>query len=117
MSEDSFSQPWEVRDLDIAFPAGALERMPAWEDIPEEYRSNSYREWPLKFWTDAFHWGIKNNVAIYPKNGIDPEKAFRHLRSIVGSFEPKHEHKMAALSYLTDKWFDSIEWERGDGPK
>jgi len=41
-----------------------------------------------------------------PKDGVDVKKAMRALKAALGSFEPKHEHKMAAVGYMLSQWFD-----------
>lgn len=41
------------------------------------------------------------------KDGIDPAKAKRHLMAVLGSFEPKHEHKEAGAGWLMSMWYES----------
>ena len=99
----------EVSDLDIAFGGRAMELLPAYTDIPEEFRDGRTK------WNDLvstwFFCGIKN-AQWKPKDGIDPEKAIRHIRACLGSFEPKHEHKEAGCAYLLSEFFDDVKYER-----
>lgn len=109
MPDTDFTQPWSVTDLDLVFPATALERMPAMEDIPEEFKRDRSR-WEALFWTHAMFGGIED-IHLIPVKGVDPEAAWRHLNSITGSYAPKHEHKEAALAYLTSLWFKAATWK------
>ncbi len=42
------------------------------------------------------------------KPGIDETDAKRHLKAVLGSFAPKHEHKEAACAYLMSLWFEDV---------
>jgi hypothetical protein len=42
---------------------------------------------------------------------VDGELAIRHLQVIQASFEPKHEHKEAAVAYLASLWFTDFDYE------
>lgn len=104
-----FSKPADIDTLTVVFPIRVLELMPAYVDIPKEFKT-----WPPhnrfgKFFSDMFYQGVTIKK-LTPKDGIDAKKAMRHLRTIAGSFEPKHEHKEAAFAYLMSLWFDDIEW-------
>jgi hypothetical protein len=101
--------PTKVTDVFLAFPADVTNMMPKWEAIPDEFKRGSTM-WN-RFFNDMFHVGIKN-VEMSPKTGIDPKLAFRHIKAISGSFQPKHEHKEAAVSYLLSQWFEDAKWER-----
>lgn len=96
----------DISDAMLAFPANVEGIMPAMKDIPEQYRrghtpANSFAaQW--------FFNGLKN-PKFYPKAGVNAEKAFNHLRCILGSFQPKHEHKEAAVAFLLDEWFEKYE--------
>lgn len=95
-----FEQPHEVDDVMLAFPSGLRNLMPAYDDIPDDFKKQS-NPW-VQFQQRWFFDGLKE----IPKarDGIDLKKALRHLKAIQGSFEPKHEHKEAAVAYLASKW-------------
>lgn len=95
-------QPIEVTDVQLAFPANVSQLMPAYEQIPVEFRRGE-SEW-VDWQSQWFYHGIKKLPT--PKPGVDLDKAIRHLRCIQGSFEPKHEHKQAAVAYLASLWFE-----------
>lgn len=103
-----WTKPQELDAVTCAFPANALEFMPAMADIPEEFENE--RMWE-RFVTEWFYFGLKN-LKVEPKEGIDKNIALRHIGAILGSFAPKHEHKEAAAAYLCSLWFKDASWER-----
>ena len=100
--------PQDVDDVVLAFPANVSHLMPPWDEIPDEFR----RDWQDGKWQnfvgDWFYRGLQN-PQFYPTRGIDAEKAYRHVSAILRSFEPKHEHKIAACAYLCSLWFEKVE--------
>ena len=105
MSEASkWSKPQPVTDLQIAFPANLRELMPAMDEIPSEFRRHNGTPWN-RWQAQWFFRGLER----FPdaKDGVDREQALRHLQAIQGSFEPKHEHKEAAVAYLASLWLQS----------
>lgn len=101
----------DVSDIEMAFPANVSHLMPKMEEIPDEFTS-SHGKWQQVF-SDLFYRGLVDSKWI-PKDGIDPEKAYRHLMCIVGSFEPSHQHKAAACAYLMSQWFEDVKYEAGE---
>ena len=103
----------EISALDAAFPAHALDWMPKWEDIPEEFRNmNSHTEWNEIVCAWFFH-GLPEDVRFYPRRGIDAEMAARVVGATLGSFAPKHEHKEAAAAYMLSCWFSKVKgWKK-----
>lgn len=98
--------PVVLQDVDVAFPARALEIMPSMSDIPERFRRDSP-------WHDLLHdvmfGDVKGEELGYDlKEGIDGETAVRHIFAIMGSYAPKHEHKLAAFAFLCDQWFEAV---------
>ena len=60
---------------------------------------------------DWFYHGLAS-LDLTPRQGVDAQKALRHLSAIQKSFESKHEHKEAAVAYLLSQWFeDEPKWE------
>lgn len=102
--------PQELSAVDAAFPATVEHLMPPMSEIPEEFTEwNRNNKWQ-KLIGDWFYSGLEIK-ALMPKEGIDPKKAMRHVGAILGSFEPKHEHKEAAAAYLMSLWFDDVQYE------
>jgi len=104
--------PVDVDDVTLAFPASIVEKyMPAMKDIP----AHIDRKWEDLISTWFFE-GV-SELKLTPKPGIDERKALRHIKAILGSFEPKHEHKEAAAAYLMSLWFDDVSYKAGKGKK
>jgi len=104
----------EVPELEAIFPGAVKHLMPRWEEIPAEFKEYRGTKWNGVF-NDWFYHGAKN-VKYKPKPGVDTAKAMRHVRAVMGSFEPKHEHKEAAVAYLLSQWFEDISYEKGGEP-
>lgn len=101
-----FSKPRDLSDVDVAFGAAGecLRLMPAMEDIPAEFKrwhGTPYNELQAKWFYEGLDAGV-----LVAKPGIDRNTALRHLQTIQGSWEPKHEHKEAGVAYLMSLWFD-----------
>jgi hypothetical protein len=101
-------KPITVADVDIAFGGNIWKLMPAMAKIPSEFHHGS-NKWN-KFMSDWFYRGLKN-LNVTPKKGIDEKAALRHLAAILKSWEPKHEHKEAAVAYLASLWFEDVTYE------
>lgn len=113
---DGFDQPHQVDDVLLAFPGDVRDLMPAMESIPEEFRDrNSRSSWNL-FVRDWFF--SSNHLAVWDlheRDGVDGNAAYRHLSVVIRSFQPKHEHKEAAVAWLLSRWFDHIEKKAPEG--
>lgn len=93
----------ELTAADVAFPATVRHLMPNMSDIPTDFKKWDGTKWN-KFFNDLFYCGVITD-GLVPVDGIDKSKALRHLKCVAGSFEPKHEHKAAAVAYLASLWF------------
>jgi hypothetical protein len=101
-----FTKPHDVSDALLAFPGSVRHLMPPREDCEAALKAmpDGGRGW-RQFQSQWFFEGISKN-AVKPKTGIDADRAFRHLATIQGSYEPEHEHKEAAVAYLASLWFE-----------
>ena len=99
-------KPQQVTKLDLAFPGSVSHLMPRYDEIPKEFKKDN-NPW-VKF-VDQWFFGGANAQALMAKKGIERHMALDHLRVIMGSFEPKHEHKISAVAYLLSQWFDFAE--------
>jgi hypothetical protein len=101
-------KPIEVTGLEIAFGGDMKKLLPPLNEIPEEFKRGRTK------WNDIvstwFFRGLKN-IKCKPKEGIDEKAALQHVRAIMASWEPKHEHKEAGCAYLLSEWFEDIEYE------
>lgn len=108
--ETTTANKWEtpkpVDTLSMVFgAAGRLsEYLPAWDEIPDEFKRHS-NPWCKKASLLFFEGGKLPKV----KDGVDANVAVRHLQTVLGSFDPKHEHKEAGAAYLLSLWCESPE--------
>lgn len=105
----------EMTAVEIVF--GGTKHMPKHEDIPEEFKDfNRLTKWNaiVERW---FFRGLPPDTELIPKEGVDPKKALRAIGAILGSFEPKHEHKVAACAYLLSEWFHDVRIPAGKGDR
>ena len=105
--DDQFAQPQAVDDLLLAFPAKLGALLPPIEIIPTDYPHR--QEWE-DFQHQWFAGTLPPGTEIEPAEGIDATAAGRHLTAILRSFEPKHEHKMAAAAWLASRWFVRVRY-------
>ncbi len=103
VEQQTWTLPTDVDDIMLAFPAGVVSNlMPPMDEIPSEFRNHSMSGWN-RWQAEWFFNGLKELPVA--KDGVDQHLAIRHLKAIQGSFEPKHEHKEAAVAYLASLWF------------
>lgn len=101
-------KPQEIDEITFAYPAKVKNLMPEYKDIPDEFKHHTGK-WNNIF-SKWFFEGLPQGTAFFPKENIDPEKAMRHINTIMRSFEPQHEHKEAACAYLMSLWFDDVKF-------
>lgn len=109
---------FEIQDVNASarpFAAGVSDLMPAWKDIPDEFKRHRGTKWNDLF-GDAFFSGLKD-MTLFPKEGVDPKKAMRHIRTVMSSFEPKHEHKEATVAFLFREWFEGVSYSSNGDKK
>ena len=95
----------EITDAELSL--GTTKALPAWNSIPEEFKSRETK-WN-KLVSDLFFGGV-TSLKLSPKDGVDTKAAVRAIRAHLGSWEPKHEHKESGVAYLLSQWFDAAEW-------
>lgn len=100
--------PIPVTDLEIAFPVSVRHLIPPYEEIPSEFKKVNGTKWNQLF-NEWFFDGV-SSLRLKPKDGINKSDAMRHIKCIMGSFQPKHEHKEAAVAYLMSLWFEDATW-------
>lgn len=92
---------------------GDIKHMPKYDTLPADFKrhnGNAYCN-AISHW--FFSGGkFEHNVLtidgtdFHPKAGVDARKALRAIKAVLGSFEPKHEHKEAACAFMLSEWFD-----------
>lgn len=102
----------EISDVMLVFPTDVSKLLPPWDDIPEDFKRErgDAKKW-IALVNTWFFSGLKN-LRLAPKDGVDQNKALRHVKACLGSFEPPHEHKTAGVAYLLSQWFDDATWEQ-----
>lgn len=101
----------DVDRLHAAFPTSIEGFIPNYKDLPKEY-TDGWTKWHGLV-SAMFFTGLKK-LELKPRLGVDKDKAIRHIRYVLGSFEPKHEHKTAGVAWLFNEWFEDGTWEQAD---
>jgi len=111
-------EPQLIDDSTFYYPARVKHLMPGSEEPGyPEYRKNwLHAGWGVQLFDDWFYSGLRL-LELVPKPGIDREVAFRHILTIMRSFEPSHEDKTAACGWLLEHWFESAIWETPQGKR
>lgn len=104
-----WSKPIPVSDIVLAFPAtvtGTL--LPPVEDIPKEF-------FGVNKWTRladlCFAGTPPDGTLVTTKPTLDYALVVRQLKVCLGSFEPKHENKIAGVAYLMSLFFTDVEFQ------
>lgn len=107
MSKNDLMKPKVVDQAMMTFPANVSDMLPVYAELHADFRTDEHPMCEV-----ANHWfryGLKQGVKLYPKPEISGEEVFRHLSCCMGSFQPKHEHKIAGVAFLLDLWLEKIE--------
>lgn len=101
--------PKEPSKIEQAFGAAGRvsDYLPPRDLIPKEF-DNWGNKWNRTA-SSWFHKGLPEGTKFIPKEGVDTEKALTHLATVLRSFEPKHEHKLAGVGWLMSLWFEDIQ--------
>ena len=97
----------EVPDFDmptVAFGA-RLDEYPEWDDLPDEFRKERHPCCDVASML-FFNGGELSDYGLKLKPEIDNKKALNAIRAWLGSWEPKHEHKIASVGYALSQWCD-----------
>ncbi len=97
----------EVDAVEAVFGCARVDNLiPKWDGIPEEFKRGNTK-WN-KLFSDWFFLGLEKGAEFKPKAGVDKAKALRHIRAVMSSFDPGHEHKEAAVAYMLSEWFEDV---------
>lgn len=108
--QEFLADPWTpqpISDVLMAFPAEVGNLLPDPLAIPDEFWGSG-NAW-VEFANRWFNGGLPGDTRAFMREGIDGNAAFRHLKAILGSYQPKHEHKLAGIGFLASKWFHGVE--------
>jgi len=111
--------PKHVDAVTLAFPANVVGvYLPKLEEIPDKYKTNEY-SWKggCELATRIFSNECSGKkVGFVPMPGVDPQGVWEHLSVCLGSYQPKHEHKIAGTGWLIEMWIcrflldDEVVW-------
>ena len=97
----------EVTDAEMAFPAQVIGKfLPDWDAIPAGFKE---RNDPWSACADRLFFQGTGGFNFYAKDGVSAEKAYRMVAACLGSYEPKHQHKIAGVAYLLATFFEKVE--------
>ena len=104
-----WNKPKSPTAAELAFncPKSLKNYLPDRKEIPEEFNFGKNTKWN-KIIARWFFQGLPKNTKFIPKKDIDINEALRHIKCVLGSFAPKHEHKESGLAYLMSLWFDDV---------
>jgi methenyltetrahydromethanopterin cyclohydrolase len=93
----------KLSPVDVAFPANPP--LPAWDEIPEQFKrgSNDYARVARALFSNG---ATLSDCGLRVKDGLDAGDVMDVLCACLGSFRPKHEHKMAGVAYMLSEWCD-----------
>ena len=94
----------ELTDADAAF--GNVSFLPQWEKLPKAYRDGGFG---CEAAGDLFYkGGSLASMGYLPRKGVDVGRATRAIQAALRSFEPSYEHKIDAVGWLVDQWFQRL---------
>ena len=96
----------DISDIEVAF--GTTKLLPKRSEVPEEFDFMGGSKWN-KLFTDMFFVGLED-LDLVPKEGVDPDAAFKCVRAHMGSWEPKHEDKEAGVAFMMSVLFEDATW-------
>lgn len=86
--------------IDASFGAKRSD-YPSMADVPSHQLHRSFESVASKLF---FRGGKLDDFGLSFKPGIDRIKAMTAIRSLMNSFEPQHEHKMAVVAWALREW-------------
>lgn len=98
-------KPMPVDGARKSYSASVHHLMPKYSEIPDEFRT-SRTPWNALFSQWFFH-GLREVPKV--KAGFNRGAALQHISAVMRSYEPKHEHKEAAVAYLMSLWLELPE--------
>lgn len=109
--EQRWSDPKPVTGVDQVFGGNIEELLPPRKDIPEEFsKLGSNNKW-VKLANDLYYEGSKiKKYECTCRGDMDPNEAIKHIRAIMVSYRPKHEHKIAGCAWLLSLFFEDLRW-------
>lgn len=94
----------KLDNADVVF--GNIRHLPPYDAIPKRFR-DSYDPY-ARFVSEWFFRGRTPDdmKRLTERLGVDRNQALRAIKAVLGSFEPKHEHKEAGCAFMLHEWFE-----------
>jgi hypothetical protein len=109
VSDWSISKIPVVTELDVAFPAKALEWLPDWKSIAptlSEALQWQDSEWGRVVSDVFFQGGVLVGKVLDDVDKNEALKAFSIVRASLGSFACSHEQKICACAWILSQYFE-----------
>jgi hypothetical protein len=110
-------KPINPSDLDMAFGAASSFRtyapMYVRSHVCEIEEEDCEKKW-LDIMARWFYRGLPKGTEFIPRPGIDKNAAIRHIKTVLGSFEPDHGSKEIIVAFLLGLWFKDIQIPSAD---
>lgn len=103
-----FDKPQKVDGPAKAFGGDMQKLLPKYAELPDEFKRHDGTRWNKIVSTWIFN-GLPKGTRFITHEGIDAQEAINHIRAILASWEPKHEHKESGAAYLMSRWFKEIQ--------
>jgi len=98
--------PRASNGMDQAFgPQHIGDYLPSKAEIPDDFRSGRgpWHEFVARWFFEG-----ADAKALVARPGIDRGRAIGHVQSVLASFAPQHDHKMAGAAWLCSLWFEPL---------
>lgn len=107
----------DVPQIDFAFPSDVIGRfLPPVEEIPKDFHGTKEHRYWEELAARLFYGDTRNkDLQLYPKEGVDPEKAYRMINACLRSYQPRQEHKMLGVSFLFNSFFEKYDYKEAGG--
>jgi hypothetical protein len=96
----------KLSSTERAFPTSVEGMIPPYREIGQYPRKREL-EGLVDRW---FFLGLKN-LKTTPREGVNEAEALAHIKYVLSSWEPKHEHKTAGVAFLINEWFEEFSGE------
>jgi len=109
---DKWQRPmvWSTDDRCLSEQVRMAKYLPPMDIVPSEFKGEYGQavKW-CEVINDFFFSGAEN-IRLTCRDGITQGDVLRHLNVILPSWEPSHEHKMAACAWLLSLWVTRVEY-------
>lgn len=106
------TKPTKLDDPTRPFSANVIGTfLPEEVDIPQEFRANRGSNAWCRLATRLFNGQSRATLRVTAKDDVDMVAALQHVGVVLGSHEPKYEHKIAGAGYLLSLWLKEFHDE------